>query len=88
MHCKSIHLLVSHNTQLQGVICLYIILQVVVIENEHTYANDGKSKAQMIDDHFTYSNLTILRAHAKPSPATEMTEYASVRIRNSDVLNV
>ncbi|KAK6303466.1 hypothetical protein J4Q44_G00259200 [Coregonus suidteri] len=47
--------------------------QVVVIKNEHV----GKSKALMMDDHVIYSDLTILRANAKPSPATEMTEYAS-----------
>ncbi|KAM9430345.1 uncharacterized protein ACWYII_018025 [Salvelinus alpinus] len=59
--------------------------QVFVIANEHTYANAGKSKVQRMEDHITYSDLTILRANDKPSPATEMTEYVSVRICNSEV---
>lgn len=67
---------------------MYIIFQVFVIANEHTHSNAGKSKVRRMEDHITYSDLTILKANAKPLPATEMTEYASVRIRNSDVLNV
>jgi hypothetical protein len=59
--------------------------QVFVIANEHTHANAGKSKVQRMEDHITYSDLTILRADAKPSPATEMTEYASVVISTSEI---
>lgn len=59
--------------------------QVFVIANEHTYANAGKSKVQRMEDHITYSDLTILRANAKPSPATEVTEYVSAIICTSEI---